>query len=97
MISINLYNKVEVKLAIHSGRTNPKRQHETEQIPPDDVYADSGFFDKKFGIHGIRDAGIGAETVIPRRRNHSGPAGKPSDNVAVPDGFRLVILNLLIQ
>ena len=39
----------------------PKQQRDSAQIPPDDISADSGFCDKKYGIHGIRDCGIGAE------------------------------------
>ena len=41
----------------------PKQQRDSAQIPPDDVPADSGFFDKKYGIHVIRTYVLGAESI----------------------------------
>ena len=42
---------------------HPKQQRDSAQIPPDDVPADSGFFDKKYGIHVIRTYVLGAESI----------------------------------
>ena len=69
----------------------PKQQAGSATIPPDDICTDSVFCDKKCGMHGVRDDGIGAERLIPHERNHSGPAGKPSDKAAIPNRFRLAV------
>ena len=44
-------------------RDNQSRRRDSAQIPPDDVPADSGFFDKKYGIHVIRTYVLGAESI----------------------------------
>ena len=45
---------------------NPKQQRGSEPIPRDDIHADSVFFDKKCGMHGIRECGTDTERLIPQ-------------------------------